>query len=353
MATKITDLTSLGAVPADSDVIPIVDVSDTSQAASGTAKKLTATYLVKSDGTSTQVTGGGIIALGGYTLTVGATGTASLAGHAHATTDITSGTMADARIAESNVTQHEAALTITESQISDLGTYLTTVALDDVSDVTITTPADNEVLAYNGAGAWINQTAAEAGLAAASHTHTESEITDLGSYAAATHTHTESDITDLGSYEPALGNPASDGYVLSSTAAGTRSWVATSSGPDEYVYMIDGEQHDNNTTSYLWGGESGTTKYLYYTDAMVPTGYSVYFQIHLAAAPAQTAYAILYTQAGASVAASEVTHNTTTSTIVESSALTLTDDTLYRMALKSSSASNARAFAPRLIIRRD
>jgi hypothetical protein len=45
--------------------------------------------------------------------------------HAHATTDITSGTFADARIAESNVTQHEAAISITESQISDLGTYET------------------------------------------------------------------------------------------------------------------------------------------------------------------------------------------------------------------------------------
>ncbi len=46
--------------------------------------------------------------------------TFSALGHAHATTDITSGTMADARVAESNVTQHEAALTVTESQISDL-----------------------------------------------------------------------------------------------------------------------------------------------------------------------------------------------------------------------------------------
>lgn len=39
--------------------------------------------------------------------------------------------------------------------------------LTDISDVTITTPADNEVLAYDsGSGEWINQTAAEAGLAA-------------------------------------------------------------------------------------------------------------------------------------------------------------------------------------------
>lgn len=38
---------------------------------------------------------------------------------------ISSGTFADARVAESNVTQHQAALSITESQISDLGTYAT------------------------------------------------------------------------------------------------------------------------------------------------------------------------------------------------------------------------------------
>jgi hypothetical protein len=38
-------------------------------------------------------------------------------------------------------------------------------ALDDVTDVTITTPADNELLAYDsGSGEWINQTAEEAGL---------------------------------------------------------------------------------------------------------------------------------------------------------------------------------------------
>lgn len=56
-----------------------------------------------------------------------------------------------------------------------------TIALDDLSDVTITgTPADNEVLAYDaGSGEWINQTAAEAGLSVAGHTHTSPDITDF------------------------------------------------------------------------------------------------------------------------------------------------------------------------------
>lgn len=47
-----------------------------------------------------------------------------------------------------------------------------TPALNGISDVTITSVADNEVLAYdNGTSEWINQTAAEAGLAAAGHDH--------------------------------------------------------------------------------------------------------------------------------------------------------------------------------------
>lgn len=53
-------------------------------------------------------------------------------------------------------------------------------ALDDIGDVTITTPADNEVLAYNsGTGTFINQTASEAGLATASHSHAISNVTGL------------------------------------------------------------------------------------------------------------------------------------------------------------------------------
>jgi len=39
--------------------------------------------------------------------------------------------------------------------------------------------------------------------------------------------------------EPALGNPSSDGMVLSSTAAGVRSWVDSTSGiTDEFLALI-------------------------------------------------------------------------------------------------------------------
>ena len=46
------------------------------------------------------------------------------------------------------------------------------------SDVVVTSVVDNEILAWNnGTSKWINQTASEAGLASASHTHTTSDIT--------------------------------------------------------------------------------------------------------------------------------------------------------------------------------
>ena len=43
--------------------------------------------------------------------------------HTHSASDVVSGTFADSRIAESNVTQHETALSITESQITDLSDF--------------------------------------------------------------------------------------------------------------------------------------------------------------------------------------------------------------------------------------
>ncbi len=76
--TKLTSLTELAATPADGDLLYVVDVSDTTDDATGSSRKLQAKRFVKSDGTSTQVTGGGTVALGGYTLTVPATGTAAI-----------------------------------------------------------------------------------------------------------------------------------------------------------------------------------------------------------------------------------------------------------------------------------
>lgn len=53
--------------------------------------------------------------------------------HTHSTSDITSGTFANARISSSNVTQHQSSLSITESQISDLQTYALDSAVVHIS----------------------------------------------------------------------------------------------------------------------------------------------------------------------------------------------------------------------------
>lgn len=76
--TKVSALGSLSAQPASNDLLPIVDVSDTSQAASGTTKKIVSAYFAQTNGSVATITGGGTISLGGYTLTVPATGTAAL-----------------------------------------------------------------------------------------------------------------------------------------------------------------------------------------------------------------------------------------------------------------------------------
>jgi len=123
--------------------------------------------------------------------------------------DIASGTFADARIAQSNVTQYQTALSITESQISDFGTYLTTVALNDVSDVVITSLSSGQILKYNGTN-WVNDadaggialtdlsvTTNTAGTAALSYNNTSGVFSytppDLSSYLTS---YTETDTLD-------------------------------------------------------------------------------------------------------------------------------------------------------------
>ena len=65
--------------------------------------------------------------------------------------------------------------------ISEIGGALDVIG--DVGDVTLSSVGNNEFLAYDSASSkWINQTALEAGVSSTGHTHTESDITDLGSY---------------------------------------------------------------------------------------------------------------------------------------------------------------------------
>ncbi|HBL77712.1 MAG: hypothetical protein A2W90_02605 [Bacteroidetes bacterium GWF2_42_66] len=84
-----------------------------------------------------------------------------------------------------------------------------------------------------------------------SHSHTTSDISNLSSYTGFdARYYTESEITTIlagysltshnhsGVYEPVLGNPSADGYLLSSTAAGVRSWVAQYSHPTLTAFNV-------------------------------------------------------------------------------------------------------------------
>src|SRR6056300_1399229 len=72
------------------------------------------------------------------------------------TSSVTWANVPDANITESSVTQHQAALSITESQISDLQSYLTSVSLNDLTDVDVASVSDGQVLKYDSNTAkWI------------------------------------------------------------------------------------------------------------------------------------------------------------------------------------------------------
>ena len=136
--------------------------------------------------------------------------------HTHAAADVTSGTFADGRIAQSNVTQHQAALSITESQVSDLGAYLTDItgqSFGSLSDVTITSIANGEVLQWDGS-AWINRLLSELNIAASditSGTFADARISQSSvTQHQASLTITESQISDLGAYFSPSGDIIAD-----------------------------------------------------------------------------------------------------------------------------------------------
>ena len=56
------------------------------------------------------------------------------------------------------------------------------------------------------------------------------KMTAVGTFALDTNAYSLTSHNHSGVYEPVLGNPSTNGYVLSSTAAGVRSWVAQSGG---------------------------------------------------------------------------------------------------------------------------
>jgi hypothetical protein len=102
--------------------------------------------------------------------------------------------------------------TLVPTSIGDLST---SDAVSTLTDVTLSSLATGELLVSTGASSWANKTIAEAGLAAASHTHTASEITDFSAAAiiVADAQIAAADIQDLSN----VTNVGTAGQVLQST----------------------------------------------------------------------------------------------------------------------------------------
>lgn len=75
--TKLSALDEYDALPAADDLLYIIDVSDTSDDPDGTNFRIKAQRLAITDGNLVNFTGGGSIALAGFTLTAAQTGTIS------------------------------------------------------------------------------------------------------------------------------------------------------------------------------------------------------------------------------------------------------------------------------------
>ena len=133
MADWQTDHALVDADAASADEVHIANRTNTAANAYGTVERRTITRAM---GTllaairELSPVDGNIIVGDGTTWVAenGATARTSLgaaaATHAHAAADVTSGTFADARISQGSVTQHQAALSITEGQVTNLVTDL-------------------------------------------------------------------------------------------------------------------------------------------------------------------------------------------------------------------------------------
>jgi len=156
--------------------------------------------------------------------------------HTHTESDITD-------LGSYSVTGH----THTESEITDLGTYLEASDIDTLAEVNaIITDA---TLIDTGDSRLSDARTPTA------HTHTESEITDLGSYSTTGHTHTESEITDLGSYADATHNHAAT-EITSGTLPDAR--VASSNVTQHQAALSITESQISDLQAYLKSADINT-----------------------------------------------------------------------------------------------
>jgi hypothetical protein len=125
--------------------------------------------------------------------------------------------------------------------------------LAELEDVTITSIASGEILKWDGS-AFINNTLAEAGIAAASHTHTASEITDFTTAAQATIT--------AGTGVAVAAGVVSIGQDVETTSDVTFAKVVTSTIEGGSTITIDTAGVGDNTGTVVIAGDltvNGTT----------------------------------------------------------------------------------------------
>lgn len=142
--TKLTDLTELAATPATGDFLYIVDVSNTTDDAAGSSRKIQAKYFARDDGNGATVTGGGTLALAGYTATVPATGTLVTTTATQTLTNktLTSPTMTGPTTNNVTVSGANPYIGLTDT---DTGADATVSAISAVGAMTINADVNNEV----------------------------------------------------------------------------------------------------------------------------------------------------------------------------------------------------------------
>lgn len=166
-------------------------------------------------------------------------------------------------------------------------------SLDGVTDVTITSVADNEVLAYDSASSlWINQTASEAGLAtAASPTFTGSVTvgTDIGSVGASLQI-TNDTQTTIKSLNNSVIVAEATGVTLDTGGSGAaKAWVFKNNGDLTFP------DSSNQTTAFLGISSYTTTNIsegtnLYFTDGRAVSALSATLASYLTTATAASSY---------------------------------------------------------------
>jgi hypothetical protein len=179
-----------------------------------------------------------------------------------ATSKITSGTFADARIAQSNVTQHQAALSITESQISDLGSYITAVRTVTAGGNTL---ANSETLAFTAGS---NVTITESGGAvtiASADTNTQlstEEVQDIVGAMVSGNTETNITVT----YDDTGGKLdfSASGTTYSAASGGGLSLAGTAFSIDDPINLDQLTESTDATDDkiLLWDESASSWKYM-------------------------------------------------------------------------------------------